>query len=155
MKVYFPFKFVSFLICSFKLFLGIFTSMIAMSSWRVCGFIIMKSSLSLLILFILKFTLFDSESHSYPFMLFARHIWPYPFISICPPTLLYFKNTSYRKCTVKSYIFIYSKESLNFVGFFSQFTWLQLLKSLILSINLLFMLPDFPALFCLSCLILS
>ena len=54
MKVYFPFKFVSFLICSFKLFLGIFTSLIAMSSWRVCSFIIMKSSLSLLMLFILS-----------------------------------------------------------------------------------------------------
>jgi len=43
-------------------------------------------------------------------MLFARHIWSYPFTSICPPTLLYFKNTSYRKCTVKSYIFIYSEK---------------------------------------------
>ena len=106
MKVYFPFKFVNFLICSFKLFLGIFTSMIAMSTWRVCGFIIMKSSLSLLILFILKFTLFDSKSHSYPFMMFARHICSYHFISICPSTLLYFRNTSYRKCTVRSSIFI-------------------------------------------------
>lgn len=155
MKVYFPFKSVSFLICSFKLFLDIFTSMMAMSSWRVHGFIIMKSSLSLLILFILKFTLFDSKIHSYPFMLSARHICSYPFISICPSTLLYFKNTSYRKYTVRTYIFFYSEKSVDFVGFFSPFTWLQLLRSLILSVSLLFTPPDFPPLFCLSCLILS